>query len=79
MRLRVCDKAEHYTRQAALLARTLAQSQLARVQAASIRTMQREGVERGGYVSPWRWLARLRRLKTRLRGRDETLAVADAG
>ena len=79
MRLRVCDKAEHHTRRAALLARTPAQSHLARVQAASIRTMQREGIERGGYVSPWRWLAQLRRLKTRLRGRDETLAVADAG
>src|SRR5258706_8084352 len=60
MRLRVIDKAEEHTRLAGLLAQSLAQSELARRQAASIRTMKREGVERGGYTSPWRWiLARL--------------------
>ena len=49
MRLRVCDKAADHTRQASLLAQNLAQSELARRQAATLRTMMREGVERGGY------------------------------
>src|SRR5229473_92714 len=48
MRLRVVNKAEEHTHQAALLARNLAQSELARRQAATIRTMKREGIERGG-------------------------------
>src|SRR5882762_4638079 len=42
MRLRVCRKAEKHTRQAALLAQNLAQAELARRQAAAIRTMLRE-------------------------------------
>lgn len=79
MRLRVCQKAEQHTHRAARLARNPAQSQLARTQAASIRTMVREGIERGGYASPSGWLARLRRLRTRFRGRDEALAAADIG
>lgn len=79
MRLRVCEKAEHHTHRAARLARNPAQSQLARSQAASIRIMVREGIERGGYGSPSGWLARLRRLRTRFRGRDEALAAADIG
>jgi hypothetical protein len=49
MRLRVCGQAAEETRQAALLARNAAQSELARRQAATIRTMMREGIERGGY------------------------------
>ncbi|HEY3703498.1 MAG TPA: hypothetical protein VGL22_00450 [Terracidiphilus sp.] len=49
MRLRICDKAEEETHQAALLASNAAQSELARRQAAAIRTMLREGIERGGY------------------------------
>jgi hypothetical protein len=53
MRLRVCDKAEEHTRIAALLAQNFAQSDLARKQAATIRTMKREGIERGGYSSPF--------------------------
>ncbi len=49
MRMRVCSKAAEETQQAALLASNAAQSELARRQAATIRTMLREGVERGGY------------------------------
>jgi tetratricopeptide (TPR) repeat protein len=68
MRLRAMQKAEEHTRLAGLLAQSLAQSELARRQAATIRTMRREGIERGGYKSPWSWIARpLRRLWTRNR------------
>jgi hypothetical protein len=48
MRLRVCSQAEEQTHQAALLASNAAQSELARRQAAAIRVLLREGVERGG-------------------------------
>jgi tetratricopeptide (TPR) repeat protein len=74
MRLRVCKKAEKHTRQAALLARNLAQAELARRQAAAIRTMLREGIERGGYQSPFALLGRLRRLWRRRRGEDLAMA-----
>jgi len=68
MRLRAMDKAEQHTRLAGLLAQSLAQSELARRQAATIRTMRREGIERGGYKSPWSKIARpLRRLWSRNR------------
>jgi tetratricopeptide (TPR) repeat protein len=68
MRLRAMDKAEEHTRLAALLAQSLAQSELARRQAATMRTMRREGIERGGHKTPWSWIARpLRRLWTRNR------------
>ena len=49
MRLRVCDKAAEHTHEAARLATNPMQSDLARKQAATIRTMMREGIERGGY------------------------------
>ena len=49
MRLRVCDQAEEHTHAAAKLASNAYQSDLARKQAATIRTMRREGVERGGF------------------------------
>jgi len=49
MRLRVCDQAAEQTQCAAQLASNAVQSELARRQAATIRTMLREGVERGGY------------------------------
>src|SRR6202023_3818714 len=52
MRLRVCRKAEEHTRQAALLAQNLAQAELARRQAAAIRTMLRQGIERRRYPDP---------------------------
>jgi predicted Zn-dependent protease len=68
MRLRAMDRAEEHTRSAALLAQSLAQSELARRQAATIRTMRREGIERGGYKTPWSRIARpLRRLWARSR------------
>ena len=77
MRLRVMPKAEDHTRQAALLARNLAQAELARRQAATIRTMRREGIERGGYRTPWLSLGRLKLLWRRYRGKSEALATAD--
>ena len=49
MRLRICDKAAEHTQLAARLASNTIQSELARKQAATIRTMMREGIERGGY------------------------------
>jgi hypothetical protein len=49
MRLRVCDQAAQHTQAAARLASNSVQSELARRQAATIRTMTREGIERGGY------------------------------
>ncbi len=49
MRLRACDKAAEHTHRAAKLACNAAQSDLARKQAATIRTMKQEGIERGGY------------------------------
>jgi len=49
MRLRVCDQAAEQTQCAAQLASNAVQSELARRQAATIRTMLREGIERGGY------------------------------
>jgi tetratricopeptide (TPR) repeat protein len=49
MRLRIMDQAAEETHNAAVLASNAAQSELARRQAATIRTMQREGIERGGY------------------------------
>jgi tetratricopeptide (TPR) repeat protein len=68
MRLRVVDKAEEHTRLAALLSQSLAQSELARRQSASLRTMKREGIERGGYQSPFGKVTHLfRRLWTRQR------------
>jgi uncharacterized protein HemY len=48
MRLRVCDQAAEHTQCAAQLASNAVQSELARRQASTIRTMLREGIERGG-------------------------------
>jgi len=62
MRLRVCRAAEKHTKVAALLARNGAQAELARRQAAAIRTMLRQGVERGGHRSPFHVFGRFRRL-----------------
>jgi hypothetical protein len=81
MRLRVCEKAEAHTRQAALLARNVMQSELARRQAATIRTLVHNGIQRGGpasYAGPLRFLDKLRRLWTRDRKEAEALAVVDA-
>jgi len=74
MRLRVCNKAGEHTHQAAKLAQNMAQADLARKQAAAIRTMLREGIERGGYKTPGQWVARaFRRL---VRSRSEALAAS---
>lgn len=58
MRLRAMDKAEEHTRIASVLAQNMAQADLARKQAATIRTMRREGIERGGFKTPLQWLGR---------------------
>lgn len=65
LRLRICEQAAEETRVAALLAENPVQAELARRQAAIIRTMRQEGVERGGYsgllaktVQLWRRLNR---------------------
>jgi hypothetical protein len=79
MRLRVMNKAEDHTRHAARLAHNLAQSQLARQQAATIRSMKRQGIDRGGYRTPWLAGSRLRRLWVRRRTQREELATVDAG
>lgn len=68
MRLRAPGKAEEHTRCAGLLAENMAQADLARRQAAAIRKMQREGIERGGYKTIWlRPLSPLRNLWARRR------------
>lgn len=77
MRLRVMSKAEEHTHRAALLAQNAAQSELARRQAAMIRTMKREGIERGGYQGAFSFLPRLRGLWKRNRGKGEIAVTAD--
>ena len=77
LRLRVCTKAKEHTHQAAMLAKNLAQAEMARRQAATLRTMMREGVDRSGYRTPWLSLGRLRRLWSRNRGESEALATVD--
>lgn len=77
MRLRVMNKAAEHTQRAARLAGNMAQSELARRQAASIRAMKQAGIERGGNKSPWLAVMRAaRRLWTR--GDSEALATVDA-
>jgi hypothetical protein len=49
LRLRICSQAAEETQKASQLATNDFQAELARKQAATIRTMLREGVERGGY------------------------------
>lgn len=49
MRLRICDQAAEHTQEAVRLASNFVQAELARKQAATIRVMLREGIERGGY------------------------------
>jgi len=72
MRLRVCDKAEEHTRKAERLAQNLAQAEVARRQAATIRGMRRQGIDRGGYQGPFALVARLGRL---IRGRGTRAPV----
>ena len=59
MRLRICTRAAEETQLAAKLATTPLQSELARRQAATIRKMLQEGVERGGLTTPLACLSRL--------------------
>jgi hypothetical protein len=76
MRLRVMNKAKDHTHQAALLAQNLAQSEMARRQAATIRAMMQKGIERPGFSRrPLLALSRLRRL---VRRRHEELAPIEA-
>ena len=76
MRLRVIDKAEEHTKLASLLAQNLSQADLARKQAGTIRTMKREGIERGGYKMPFTTpLAYFRRLL--MRQRSQAIAPAE--
>jgi lipoprotein NlpI len=74
MRLRVCSQAAEETAVAAQLAANAAQSELARRQAATIRTMLREGIERGGYGRLRSVFERIGRLLPRASQR-ETVAV----
>jgi predicted Zn-dependent protease len=59
MRLRICDQAQTETQEAARLAANPVQSELARRQAATLRTMMREGIERGGLPLPLKRIAGL--------------------
>lgn len=79
MRLRVIEKAEEHTHQAALLARNMMQSELARRQAATIRTLVHNGIKRDGpaYKGPWHLATVLRKLWKRDRTEGEALAPAD--
>ncbi|UWZ86853.1 hypothetical protein [Occallatibacter riparius] len=64
MRLRICGKAAEETHQAAKLAGSAAQSEMARRQATTIRTMMREGVERGGFKGLFpSWMTPKRRVR----------------
>ncbi len=71
MRLRICDQAAEQTQRAAELAMNDMQADLARRQATTIRTMRREGIERGGLgaILP-RWVPRGRKSR-----KQETLPV----
>src|SRR5882762_9711649 len=79
MRLRVTEKAEEHTHQAALLARNMMQSELARRQAATLRTLVHNGIKRDGpsYKGPWHLVSCLRRLWTRGRAETESLATVE--
>jgi hypothetical protein len=79
MRLRVIEKAEEHTHQAALLARNMMQSELARRQAGTIRTLMHNGIKRDGpsYKGPWHLVTSLRKLWKRDRAEVETLAIPE--
>jgi tetratricopeptide (TPR) repeat protein len=79
MRLRVSEKAEEHTRQAALLARNMVQSELARRQAATLRSLIHNGIKRDGpsYKGPWNLVTSLRKLWKRDRAEGEALAAVD--
>jgi tetratricopeptide (TPR) repeat protein len=64
MRLRICGKAAEHTQRAVQLASNDVQAELARKQAAAIRVMLREGVERGGFEALLPKVLRFRRKST---------------
>jgi len=76
MRLRICDQAADHTHRATVLASNDMQSELARRQAASIRQMQREGIERGGYKSVLGWAKNFGRRRPSQSGQP-VLAVSE--
>lgn len=76
MRLRICDQAAEHTHRAAVLAGNDVQSELARRQAATIRQMQREGIERGGYRSAFAWVKSLGKRRSSQAGQP-ALAVSE--
>lgn len=75
MRLRACSQAEEETRIAARLAANPVQSELARRQAATLRTMLREGVERGNYGKLLSVLERVGRLFPRSQRREAAVTL----
>src|SRR6266849_366563 len=79
MRLRVTEKAEEHTHQAALLARNMMQSELARKQASTLRTLIHNGIKRDGpsYKGPWHLVSLLRKLWNRDRTEGEALATVE--
>jgi Flp pilus assembly protein TadD len=76
MRLRICDQAAEHTHRAAVLAGNDVQSELARRQATTIRQMQREGIERGGYRSALAWMKNFGRRRSSQTGQP-ALAVSE--
>lgn len=70
MRLRICSEAAEQTSVASKLARSSIQAELARRQGSTIKTMLREGIERGGYhklISAFRrrsWFAQTSRAQS---------------
>lgn len=79
MRLRICSQAAEETRRAAETAANLLQSDLARRQAATIRTMEREGMERGGYGKIFSVFSRACRLFVRPEPGRRSAAALDSG
>lgn len=75
MRLRICTQAAEETQMAARLATTATQSDLARRQAAQIRTMLREGIERGGYGG---FLSRLLPFPRKARSAESAALAAES-
>ncbi len=75
MRLRICSQAAEETQIAAKLASNPIQSELARRQATVIRTIQREGIERGGYGKLLSVFDRLGRLFTRAEQSKSAVAL----
>ena len=76
MRLRICRQAEEETHRAVQLASNAVQSELARRQSATIRTMLREGIERGGYGGVVKRLLGIRR-KTSQPGNVPALVISE--